>query len=96
MKKMHKILSLLLAVIMACAMLAVLLTPLPRYGFLPDHHGFLSSHGLTLAAHLSPEHHFLMYNRIAVDSACCEGAVGISHLEWRDVLGAERDDGVGG
>ena len=62
-------------VLFALALVAVLLVPLPRYGFLPDHHGFLSSHGLTLAAHLSSEHHFLMYNRIVADS------VGVEHYE---------------
>ncbi|MBO7501148.1 MAG: hypothetical protein J6T45_07345 [Fibrobacterales bacterium] len=56
-------------VIFVLALIALVLLPLPRIGFLDDqHHAFLSSHGMTLAAHLSPEHHFLMYNRVVLDA----------------------------
>jgi hypothetical protein len=34
------------------------------HSFPPGHHGSLSSHGMTIARHLSPEHRFLMFNRI--------------------------------
>ena len=55
--------------IFALALIALLALPLPRIGFLYDqHHAFLSSHGMTLAAHLSTEHHFLMYNRVMLDA----------------------------
>jgi hypothetical protein len=33
-----------------------------RNSFLPGHHGYLSSHGLSIAANLSARHHFLMFN----------------------------------
>ncbi len=32
--------------------------------FPPGHHGSLSSHGMTISRHLSPEHGFLMFNRM--------------------------------
>ena len=63
-------------VLFAILLLAVCLLPYPDIA--PkgnDHYGFVSSHGLALAAHLSPERHFLMYNRIVVD------AVGADHYE---------------
>lgn len=41
-------------------------------GFQPGHHGSLSSHGMAIAAHLAPEHRFLMVNRIVQDE---DGAV---------------------
>lgn len=34
------------------------------HSFQFGHHGFLSSHGMTVSAHLSPEHNFLMLNRV--------------------------------
>ena len=37
--------------------------------FMPGHHGFLSSHGMTIAAHLAPEHRFLMFNRLTRDES---------------------------
>ena len=62
-------------ILFAVLLLAVCLLPYPDLAPTQELHGFLSSHGLTLAAHLSPEHHFLMYNRIVVDSA------GVDHYE---------------
>ena len=59
----------------AVLLLVICLRPYPELAPTQGLHGFLSSHGLTLAAHLSPEHHFLMYNRIVVDSA------GVDHYE---------------
>ena len=56
-------------VLFAVLLLAVCFVPYPA---LPPTHGvygYLSSHGLTLAAHLSPEHHFLMFNHIDVDAS---------------------------
>ena len=54
----------------ALALIALALLPFPRMGFVPQGlHGFVSAHGLTLAAHLSPEHHFLTFNTFAVDAA---------------------------
>ena len=38
-----------------------------RHSFQQGHHGFLSSHGMTIAAHLSVEHRFLMVNRMSRD-----------------------------
>ena len=52
----------------ALALIALALLPLPRTGFLDNQLHGLSAHGLTLAAHLSPEHHFLMYNRVMLDA----------------------------
>ena len=59
----------------AVLLLVISLLPYPELAPTQGLHGYLSSHGLTLAAHLSPEHHFLMYNRIVVDSA------GVDHYE---------------
>ena len=59
----------------AALLLIVWLLPYPELAPSKGHNGFLSSHGLTLAAHLSPERHLLMYNRIVVDSA------GVDHYE---------------
>ncbi len=36
-----------------------------RTGFLTGHHGYLSSHGMALAANLSPAHHFLLFNAMS-------------------------------
>jgi hypothetical protein len=36
-----------------------------RNGFLPRHHGYLSSHGMTLAENLSPARHFLLFNKMS-------------------------------
>ncbi len=38
-----------------------------RHSFQPGHHGFLSSHGMTISANLSLEHRFLMFNRVLRD-----------------------------
>ena len=56
-------------ILFAVLLLAVCFVPYPALA--PTHglHGYLSAHGMTLAAHLSPERHFLMYNHIMVDSA---------------------------
>ncbi|HLG93626.1 MAG TPA: hypothetical protein VI546_02210, partial [candidate division Zixibacteria bacterium] len=35
-----------------------------RHSFPPGHHGSLSSHGMTISRHLSPEHGFLMFNKM--------------------------------
>lgn len=51
----------------ALAMIALVLLPLPRRAFINNQLDGLSSHGLALAAHLSPERHFLMYNRVVLD-----------------------------
>ena len=59
-------------ILFAILLLAVCLLPRPDIAPAKGHHGYLSSHGLTLAAHLSPEHHFLMYNRIVIDSTGTE------------------------
>ncbi len=56
-------------VLFAVLLLIVCLFPYPDIAPKGSgHYGFVSSHGLTLAAHLSPDRHFLMYNRILVDS----------------------------
>lgn len=52
----------------ALSLIVLLVLPLPRTGFLDNQLHGLSAHGLTLAAHLSPERHFLMYNRIMLDA----------------------------
>ena len=59
-------------VLFAVLLVAICLIPYPALPPAQGPHGYLSSHGLTLAAHLSPEHHFLMYNRIMVDSSGAE------------------------
>jgi hypothetical protein len=38
-----------------------------QVGFIEEHHGFLSSHGLTLAQNLSFEHHGLLFNAMSLD-----------------------------
>ena len=59
-------------VVFAVLLVIVCFLPYPDLAPAQGLHGYLSSHGLTLAAHLSPEHHFLMYNRIVVDSTGAE------------------------
>ena len=59
----------------AFLLLVVCLLPYPELAPTQGLHGYLSSHGLTLARNLSPENHFLMYNRVVVDSA------GVDHYE---------------
>lgn len=54
--------------VLATGMLSLFVFQNDRHSFQPGHHGFLSSHGMTLAAHLSADHHFLMFNRIERDA----------------------------
>lgn len=54
---------LLLAVAFAC----VFIFQNDAHSFSNDAHGFLSSHGMTVSAHLSSEHRFLMLNRVLRD-----------------------------
>ncbi len=51
--------------VLVLALASVFVLQNDRRGFQADHHGFLSSHGMALAANLSPEHHFLLFHRLS-------------------------------
>jgi hypothetical protein len=52
-------------VVLLVAAAALVVFQNDQYSFRDGHHGFLSSHGMALAANLSPKQGFLMYNRMS-------------------------------
>ena len=51
--------------LLVIALVSVFVFQNDRDSFQPGHHGFLSSHGMTIAANLSPKHRFLMFDKMS-------------------------------
>jgi hypothetical protein len=62
--RLHK-LAYLPHTLLLVSLISVFVFQSDRYIFQPGHHGSLSSHGMTLATHLSPKHGFLMFNKMS-------------------------------
>lgn len=54
--------------VMVVASIVVILYQNDLHGFRGGHHGFLSSHGMTLTRNLSPRHGFLMFDNMSANS----------------------------
>ncbi len=52
------------AVLLLAALASLFVFQNDLTGFQSGHHGFLSSHGMAIAANLSPDHNFLMFTRM--------------------------------
>ncbi|MEQ1832719.1 MAG: hypothetical protein ABL977_06650 [Candidatus Eisenbacteria bacterium] len=55
------------AALLGIGLLALFTFPSHQRGFANGHHGYLSSHGMALAANLSASTHFLMFNRMHLE-----------------------------